>query len=381
MKIKNSLIMEKTLEDAADEYANQKEERTYYNKENMKKLAQEFDAKITFVDNYYEEDTYDELEYALDEALEAALTDKYNGVTPTINVLAVGRGGTGKTSRINKWAEVRGITLVQKDANTFDPSDMGGLSGRKYTDTGAPGEVTTRLASTEFDALMNENTVLFLDEFNRAYEEVRSSLLTLINDHKVPDPRTKNQMRELDGMLFTVAAMNPPDPHNQANLLSIPMLSRFGVVEVESNLQLQLKYLQNLYKEYSKNLHPKTIRENKGRLRLATALLTHENFKWDGDDEERELHYIQRPNLSPRTLTNALKASKGQKDLFLNAISRFCNPDRFKEIEEMLGDYHDVDDKANSVFSAEDIPEVNPMATKKENNWDKIQNALGDKLK
>ncbi len=366
MKI-NRILTEASIEQAAKEFGSE-----------VKKAAQAIEAGEVIT----EEEPLGVIGEVLDDALEAAEEAKDFGMVSGVNVLLVGRGGTGKTSIVKRWAQLRGVNFVEKDAKTLDPSDLGGIVGRQYDEEGNPTNTVTKLSNHEFDELDKPNSVLFLDELNRAPQDVAGSLLTLINDHVVNDQEDPSGKRLLKGFLFTIAAINPPRPGNEVNELDNPMRSRFRTVDVESDKNQMLKYFTFRFNKDMKQMEEagKTNRipAIAGRLAIATKLLKDPRFEFDGDEEEDEAQFNGYPVLNPRSLTNLLMASQGKKEKFINMWSGFCNPRMQNLIEDILEDYVDVDDKANSVFSND--PELNPFAAAKEarkkeqNIYDQIGN-------
>lgn len=363
MKI-NKVLNEATIEQGAQEYGNQ-----------VKAAAKAVKADEVITP----EEPYGVVEEALDDALEAAREAGDFGEVSGVNVLLIGRGGTGKTARVESWAKSRGVNLVQKDAKTLDPSDLGGIVGRKYDQEGNISNRATKLSNDEFDQLDKPNSVLFLDELNRAPDDVAGSLLTLINNHTVNDDEEPTGKRLLKGFLFTVAAINPPKPGNKVNELDNPMRSRFGAVEVDSDPDFQLKYFRKHYGELIQQMKDSgkvdRIEALEGRLGIAEKLLSDPRFQFDGDEEEEEAQDRGTPVLNARSLTNLLHACRGKKEAFLRKWSSFCNPDKYGIVEDILSDYVDVDDKANDALKYGD---ENPFAKKKNepSAYDKIANLL-----
>ena len=361
MKI-NRVLNEETVEQAAKEYGN-----------SIKKEASKIEAGEVITP----EEPYGVVEEALDDALEAAREAGDFGEVSGVNVLLVGRGGTGKTARVLAWAKSRGINLVEKDAKTLDPSDLGGIIGRKYDDEGNVSNRATKLSNDEFDELDKPNSVLFLDELNRAPADVAGSLLTLINNHVVNDQEQPSGKRLLKGFLFTIAAINPPKPGNKVDELDNPMRSRFGMVEVDSDPEFQLKYFRKHYGELIQQMRDSgkvdRIAALEGRLAIAEKLLSDPRFVFDGDDEEEEAQENGTPILNARSLTNLLHASRGKKELFLKKWNEFCNPDKKGLVEDILSEYVDVDDKANDALKYGD---ANPFAKREKNMYDQIKDLI-----
>jgi MoxR-like ATPase len=104
-----------------------------------------------------------------------------------------------------------------------------------------------KLRSSYLDPLDRENSVLFLDEYNRGSRGNRAALLDLISAHRiegedlpeVKEARAKKGLsvndgyRHFDNLLFTVAAMNPEDDFSgidsTADSLSSAEKSRFSL--------------------------------------------------------------------------------------------------------------------------------------------------------
>lgn len=363
MKI-NKILNEATIEQAAREYGNQ-----------VKTAAKEIKAGEAITP----EEPYGVVEEALDDALEAAREANDFGEVSGVNVLLIGRGGTGKTARVEAWAKRAGVNLVQKDAKTLDPSDLGGIVGRKIDDAGGQTNRATKLSNDEFDQLDKPNSVLFLDELNRAPDDVAGSLLTLINNHTVNDDAEPSGKRLLKGFLFTVAAINPPKEGNKVNELDNPMRSRFGSVIVDSDPDYQLQFFRKHYGDLISMMKDSgkvdRVAALEGRLAIAERLLTDPRFEFDDDDDEELAQDRGTPVLNARSLTNLLHASRGKKDLFLKKWSSFCNPDKYRVVEDILDDYVDVDDKANDALK---YGEENPFADRKKQRdlWDQVSDYL-----
>ena len=299
-----------------------------------------------------------QLEYVLDRALNANLAKKMReakGVNPGgfINVLITGSAGIGKTARVEQWARERGLNLVQEDAKGMDPSDIGGaISPDKEKGTRA-----IKLGTTQFDDLENGGeklpfSVLFLDEFNRADPTVRGSLLTLINNHRIPDPEAPGHSRYLKNMLFTVVAINPStDGNYNTDLLDIAELSRFLIVDMKPNKFDILKHLRSKYeKELQVEDDPDEQLAIQGRLALAEKILSSSEFQFDDAEDEKNAMANQRNVLNYRSFTQCLDMSDGTKDDFLDWWDGFCNPEKKSVVKMILANYKDVENKANSVF-------------------------------
>ena len=370
-KINESLLAEETLGQAAADYDKNKE----LNKANKelqsakdKKIAQKFD-KIGDVEFVAWDGAKGEVEEALDRALENAFDAELEDRVSGDNVLLVGRAGTGKTERIKKWAQQRGLDLEQYQVQSLDPTDLAGIIGRSESDP----EYASRLGNKEFHRLDNPNAILFLDEINRASEAVLGSLLTLVQNHKIVDPKAPGGMKTLP-FKFTVAAMNPESIEYEVTPLDMAMKTRFRKYQVEADNEFQKDFyndwIPKLIKIAEQKKNPRLMLKRQRQLALANALMESDLFRWDDEREEALANEAGFPALNPRTLTEALLSCDGTKEDFLDIFVHRCNPAKLELVEDILDSYDDVevDDEANSVFKKYD----NPFAKKRETASDKL---------
>ena len=265
-----------------------------------------------------------------------------------------------------------------KDVKVLDKTGLGGIY--------APNEDNTQaksLPTGELNPLDIPDTVLFLDEFNRAVSDVRFTLSQLINEHKIQDANQPNGYRFFPNLLVVIVAVNPAQLGiYNTDELDIAELDRMRRVIVTPKKPLVKKYLVDLYNGlaewWSHRPDDEDAREqivaNRGRAALANALLSSKEFEFDdGDDiraaaEAGEMDHI----LSPRGLEMCISDSDGTKKDFLDQWNDFLNPKKKGMVQRILNNYKDIDDKANSVFKD------NPFKNSGTANWKKIQSALNN---
>lgn len=322
-----------------------------------------------------------QIETALNEAFNSAKRqlryDESDREWPA--VLFIGEPGTGKTARANAWARRHGVNLYTVQASTMDDTD---LNGPVVMDQDKDGKkFAVRLASIEFDKLNRPNSVLFLDEFNRGRNSVRGTLLTLINDHTVPDSRVEGGKRLLENFLFTIAAINPDDTSDDVNPLGQAEHDRFRHIRIVNDKMHWLGYMIARYdrilddyqkeieklptdlspeelKERTESIH-KDILETERRKALVTALVKDKRFFFDDSNDILKLKDPDNGNaswngisLNNRTLSKLLETSDGTKEDFLRKWNEFCNNVRKPLITTILSDYKDVEDKANDALKS-----------------------------
>lgn len=295
-----------------------------------------------------------DIEKALDRSLIVAKRNIKSGRGDYPNLLFIGNAGTGKTGRIKSWARKNNVNLVTVSAATMDDTDLGGaLAPNLATGT------AQKLASTQFDELGNvQNSVLFLDEWNRAPSSVRGTLLTLIQDHTVPDPRVQGAQRFLPNFLFTVAAINPYNVDYDTNKLDDAELGRVRTINIRSDKFNTLGYIKHVWgKQIAEADDPNEKRELEGQLALADKLIHDKRFTFDDQVDINKSHQAADQDagnglvLNARSFTNLLAYCDGTKKDLIDLWNDYCNSNKKQVIVDILADYEDAADKANDVLT------------------------------
>lgn len=294
-------------------------------------------------------------------------------------LLFIGEPGSGKTSRVNAWARRHNVNLYAVQASTMEEVDLNGPVVMDIDDQGR--KYATRLASIEFDKLNRPDSVLFLDEFNRARGTVRGTLLTLINDHRIPDAREPGGMRTLENMLFTVAAINPDETTDEVEPLGQAEHDRFRHLRIVSDKLHWLSYVKSRLGElkaaYAKAGDRAGVLEQERKLALISTIVKDSKFDFDTSDDirkARENEGWNKLSLNNRNLTKLLDACDGTKDDFLDLWNDFCNNLRKPLIDRILRNYEDLQDKANDALAGG--TESNIFNKAKKSSVDKIKDYL-----
>lgn len=306
------------------------------------KLATQTDSEVV--------DEADDVKKELDRALSTnRLLQRRGKRDGYSNILLVGEAGVGKTARCIQWAKERGINLYIRNAMDLDVTDMGGA-----ITPDKEGKKVNRLTTSEWDPLDRPNSVLFLDELNRADSAVRGQLLTLINNHTISDLHSESGRRFLPNLLFTIAAINPANSDYGVDNLDSAEYDRFKEVDIIANKRSLLNYLTKSFENDLKNLSdPEDIKIVKGQLALATTLLSDKSFAFDSVKQRADNQELgQNKHLSPRTFEAAINNSNGTKEDLLDVWSANCGATSKPMIERILKDYKDIDDKANDALAS-----------------------------
>lgn len=302
-------------------------------------------------DAVYYDETGD-MEQALTRSLKAAkAAQKRTGVTGRApqgypNIIFFGEAGTGKTARINAWAEKHGVNLILKQTATLDETDLGGIPGIDYKEG-----VVKKYTTTELDGLGGEDSVLFLDEFNRGNSYVRGTLLTLIQDHVIADSREKGWKKWYPNFLFTVIAVNPATAKYNTDILDAAERGRGRKINVKSDPVVWLRYFQDYCdrctRASTKAGDPEEAKRWEGNKALATAL-------FDGGLTFSSVKELEDPSytgngdpVNSRNLSNLFEVCDGTKEDLISLWPEFCDDARLSEVKNILKNYKDVDDKAN----------------------------------
>lgn len=291
------------------------------------------------------------------------------------NVLLVSDAGFGKTDMVRQWARENNINLVEKNLGTMGAEMLGGIVTKDPDDP----KHATRIVTDEFiNALNKPNTVLFLDEYNRSKTEIRGAILTLVQNHIVIDPSEPDGKKFLENLLFTIAAINPPNAsYKGAKDLDPAEKSRYYTLQMIPDPIEHLKYLTKFYNEEIKEAEDDAERiENEGKLAIAKTILTNPDFTYDTaeDIEEGEDDPQYKP-LNYRSFKLALDFSDGTKDDFLSTWNNFANYKKKPTIERILRNYKDVDDKATQALKGGTESDV---FAKRKSTKDKLKELIPD---
>jgi len=306
----------------------------------------------------------------LQRALDSAMRNRASGIDKDYpNVIIYGLAGFGKTSIIEAFCKEHHINLKECDAKNLDIATVSGIPYPKQdTATGEWKQIP--IASRYWDDLDNDNVVLFLDELNRATGKIRGSLLTLINEHKLPitteDPKTGRitTMKKFKNLLFTVVAINPADdifPDNEP--LDPAMISRHPqVVEQGPNIKEFLNHLKSVYTAIDKNIYldPADKEIYAGQYAIAEKLLLDKSFEFDDADDVRGIFLGTAPGmrnrignyLNYRTFLSILLLSNGKKADYLDCVEDSGLQDsKVQMIKNILATYTDKVTTGNNLFA------------------------------
>lgn len=295
------------------------------------------------------------IESALDDALKAAKRAQKNSRAKFTNVALAGEPGSGKTSRFYAWCEEQGINPLYVDVKNKDATDFAGIF---HADDKT--KKTQRYSTNALDPLDRPNSVLFLDEFNRGYTDVRGTLLTLIADHKIEDEAYDNHIRTFPNFLFTVIAYNPASTDDSIiNDIGTAEGTRFERVNVPTETSVTYNYYIDNYTNLGEEAEEAGDEDDASFahrvVNLVNALFSSSVWKNGGnhlfDTPEEKAEIPDGSNATnARTLEYLLNNSEGYKDKFLNKWDRFCNPNKKELIVRALANYKEVDDEANNAI-------------------------------
>lgn len=319
-----------------------------------------------------------------------------------LNLLCVGKGGSGKTSIIRKWARSRKLNLMGLVGSEIRADDLVGIPFHvEYKDeNGKVIHKVQNLTNNRFEVLnMPGQSVLFIDEINRSFAKDRASLLKLIQEHRIPDSNSKTGDTYLKNLLFVVAAMNPGGngTYEGADLLDDAMITRFAIYDWDSNPKVTLEWYAGICRRRLERLAEKRkhgqisaeayklgVAIIKGRRNIMTTLLSNDEFRFSTSEEEAKAHRKQIGVLNSRTLTSAVEASDGtvngkilgSRQGFMPWFKRFCGSHQEVQKDEngvpmqdedgkeittdddttllvstILADVEDAEDEANGAFT------------------------------
>ena len=300
-------------------------------------------------------DVPSELTDKLDDCLANAMANHAADMHDGVDLLVTGLPGSGKTGITKQWAKDRGVNLFYLNAKN---DDLGAILNGFPVDTvekdenGNDVHRVTRSYSKSLDKLDEPNSVLFLDEFNRAAPKLRAVLLSLINEHVV-DGDGPDGFRHFKNLLFTVACINPSVPTDPGAMdLNDAEMSRFvDSMDWDSHTDDALRYIVFHVNKMIDALKPTD--ENYAYfytryqkiLNMTNALLGDYRFEFDSRDDLLDLFNDKAKMLNQRAITDALMAHGYNKTKFLNWVDKYSKfLDKDKEmIHDILDSYVELD--------------------------------------
>lgn len=253
----------------------------------------------------------------LDMALRAAKKNKRRGGKFGSNVLIVGLPGSGKTASVEDWAKTNGINLVSVNAKNNDLDAY--INGYTTKDPDDP-HWTTQAFSRNLMSLEKENSVLFLDEFNRQVkQQIRASLLTLINEHRIVGDGPRGQ-HEFKNLLFTIAVINPAvstDRGAAALIDAEKTRFAFKLKNMDSDPATTIEFLTKYYNKKIKELdstdeyYREDLEDYLRCLDLGVFIMSHPKFSYDTEDDLEQLADDQMTMLNQRSFVEGLNIANG----------------------------------------------------------------------
>lgn len=259
----------------------------------------------------------------LDLALHVSQRGKAQGLKKNANVLITGLPGSGKTAIVDDWASSKGI--YSRTIPATDPDLEAAVYGLTLRDITKTNQNATAKAPSTFlnDSDEHPQSVLFLDEFNRANARLRRALLTLVNEKWVPDARFDRGRRYFPNLLFTVAAVNPGGLRvdKNAELLNDAEKSRFILkTKFDSNVETTMDYFVKHWNKAIKNLNkngPDYLDYLEEYLRcqhLGLFIVQNSKFAYDTKEDLDTLYETGCTMFNQRELTDLLNACEGNAE-------------------------------------------------------------------
>ena len=321
---------------------------------NAKKIAQELKTAAKGLDHtaWAPLDVRNELTEMLDFCLASSMSAKKSGRRDGTDVLVTGLPGSGKTGITTAWAEDRGVNLFYLNAKNRELDAV--LNGFPVDVTDANGKhQVIKSRSTILDPLEEPNSVLFLDEFNRAPEDLRAILLTLINEHEIEGSgeNSKRGKYEFKNLLFTIACINPNVPSDPGAMeLFDAEKSRFvAQMDYDSNKTDAINYipfyLQKVINKLDKNDPDYAFLyvQHQKMYNLALRILKHRRFQFDTRKDLPDLAEKRAVMLNQRELTNAITSFGSSKDMFLRWVDNYSRllPKNIEMFHEILDTWNE----------------------------------------
>ena len=318
--------------------------------------------------------TKTEIEEALDDLLEESEETTANGGHGNYPTLLIeGEAGIGKTSVVRQWCAEHGFNFFEYDLRQASPESFEGIVDNDPEDKFF---LTRRISKELLIPLSKPNTVMFLDEYNRARTDIRQKLLGLILNHEMNVPMPYNDFEKskefyapygelqsrgtlyFPNLLFVVCAQNPYSIRYSGTYeLDTAESDRMVKITPEVNHQAVAQYLEKLFNGYAKTAEEKgdmkAVTKNKNRVGMAKTLLNDPEFFFDTPQERDKIYDEDGSSgktLTPRSLEAVLRACDGTVAGLIKKWDRYCNRRKKSMAETILGKYTELKDEANAAL-------------------------------
>ena len=277
-------------------------------------------------------DVENELTKTLDFCLSQALIAKKQKRRDGTDLIVTGLPGSGKTGITKAWADARGINLFSlKAMNSELDAILNGfpVDTIETDENGVAVHKVVKSRSTILDPLEEPNSVLFLDEYNRAPDTLRANLLTLINEHEVEAAtgQGKKGMYRFENLLFTIACINPAVATDMnADELNSAEMTRYTLhMDYDSNKADALAYIPWHIRTSIDGLDKSDpdyaflYMDLMKKYNLALYILKHRKFRFDDREDDKACGKAKprRMLLNQRILTDGIMAAGSDKATFL----------------------------------------------------------------
>lgn len=319
-----------------------------------------------------EEDTRTEIEKILDRAFARNKKAQRKGKGANFQaVLLEGDMGVGKSQIVVQWAKEHGLNSEEVEAYTLNPEALLGIPDVHPSEQG----MVLRRFSTELIVPCSKpNTILFVDEYNRADYQSRFFFGNLAKYHTISIPNLGEETTQevfgkygqveggklyFPNLVMVVAAQNPfSEVYTGTNPLDAAEYMRFKFKKVVGDPLKVLRHFRKMFgqeiEEAKEEGDEEEVAMLEGRLGLAEALLSSTNppFRFQSTSEIEKL-YNENPSsryLNPRSLEDALRDCDGTKDDLIAEWDDICGHSTKNMVKSILKNYVDVKDRANDAL-------------------------------
>ena len=169
----------------------------------------------------------------------------------TVPPLLWGQPGIAKTAIVEQIAKALGYNFYPLILSQIEAVDLLGLP---FVEQEKDGEYVTDYRPQRWfkEALTEGKMILFLDELNRARQEVIKAAFTLVNERRLNG-------KKLPSSVMIVVACNPPDERNNVVDLDEALIDRFMHIRVNPSHNVWMEWAKETNNGKKANVHRDVI--------------------------------------------------------------------------------------------------------------------------